>query len=98
MSLMVQVLVLVLSFPAVGLLLYILTVVEMSLLSDPVARKSRQRARHPEDRTPPERQAVILSLAHRQRQRAASSAPQAGQEGEATSSQPSGRAARAQAE
>lgn len=92
MSLTVQVLVLVLSFPAVGLLLYVLTVVEMWLLSDPVARKSRQRARHAGDRTPPERQAVILSLAHRQRQRAASSATQAGQEGEATSSQPSGRA------
>jgi hypothetical protein len=89
MSLMV--LVLVLSFPAVGLLLYILTVAEIWLLSDPVARKPRQRARRAEDQAP-ERQAVILPLAQRPRQRAASSAPQAGQEGEATSSHPSGRA------
>jgi hypothetical protein len=92
MSLTVQVLVLVLSFPAVGLLLYILTVAERWLLSDPVAKQPRQRARHAEDQTPTERQAVILSLAHRPRQRAASSAPQAGQEGEATSSHRSGRA------
>ena len=92
MSLMVQVLVLVLSFPAVGLLLYILTVAERWLLSGPVAEQPRRRAQHAEARTPTERQAVILSLAHRPRQRAASSAPQTGQEGEATSSNPSGRA------
>ena len=37
MSLVAQVLVLVLSFPAVGLLLYVLTVVEIRMLSNPPA-------------------------------------------------------------
>lgn len=59
MSLLGQVLALVLCFPAAGLLLYVLTVVEMRLLSDPsrgkqhgrtvdvrVPRPGRQQGRH----------------------------------------------------
>lgn len=63
MSLMVEVLVLVLSFPAVGLLLYVLTVAETWLLSDPAAGGPRPRARRAEDQAPPQRQAVVVSLA-----------------------------------
>ncbi len=98
MSLMVEVLVLVLSFPAVGLLLYVLTVAETWLLSDPAAGGPRPRARRAEDQAPPQRQAVVVSLARRRRQRAASCAPRAGREGEAASGHPPAGQARAQAE
>jgi hypothetical protein len=83
MSLTAQILVLVLSFPAAGLLLYVLTIEEMRMLGDPAGRKPRQRAANAQDRTLPARQKVILSLAHRQHERAASAAAAADQEAEA---------------
>jgi hypothetical protein len=82
MSLTVQVLVLVLSFPAAGLLLYVLTIEEMRMLCDSADRKPQQRAGHV-DQTPPERPTVTVSLAHRQHERATSSAAEADQEGAA---------------
>jgi hypothetical protein len=93
MSLTTQVLVLVLSFPAAGLLLYALTIEEMWMLRDPAGGQRRQRVEHAEGRTPPERQTVIFSLADRQRERAASfAAPdREGEANPAVTARPSGR-------
>jgi hypothetical protein len=96
MSVTVQFLVLVLSFPAAGLLLYFLTVVEMRLLGDPADRKRRERARHAGGRTAPGQQALILSLARRQRRRSAPSPVAEDPEGEPNQRSPAqpGRLAR----
>ncbi len=72
MSLLGQVLVLVLSFPVAGLLLYVLTVVERWVATGPGRTAPRERARHAEDHSPAGHQVLVTWPAHRRRQHAAS--------------------------
>jgi hypothetical protein len=66
-----QALVLVLSFPAMGLLLFVLTVVEERLSGEPSRPVPRQSAGPARERRPPERHRLILWPPDHERRRGA---------------------------